>query len=239
MHESRTKAAFGLGVFIFVGLFSIGFFIYKAALQIKGLNRTVAVKGLSEREMPADIAIWPIKFNEADNDLANLYNTIQQKTDLVTRFLKANGVSDDEITVAVPSITDRQAQAYGETANISFRYSAIATITVYSTKVDLVRSTMRKVVDLGKQGIAIAGQDYENKTEFLFTKLNEIKPVMIQEATRNARQVAEKFAQDSKSTLGKIKSAQQGQFTIEDRDSTTPYIKKVRVVSTLEYYLSD
>jgi hypothetical protein len=98
---------------------------------------------------------------------------------------------------------------------------------------------MEKLFELGKQGIAITGEDYQSKTVFLYTKLNEIKPAMIEEATQNARAVAEKFAQDSKSRLGKIRSASQGQFSIDDRDSNTPYIKKVRVVSTLEYYLSD
>ena len=120
-----------------------------------------------------------------------------------------------------------------------FRYAATAVVTLYTGKVEAVRSAMAKLVELGKQGIAISGQDYQTRTEFLFTELNSIKPAMIEEATRNARQVAEKFAQDSNSRLGKIRRAQQGQFSISDRDSNTPYIKKVRVVSTLEYYLSD
>ena len=98
---------------------------------------------------------------------------------------------------------------------------------------------MNDMVELGKQGLAIAGQDYDARTQFLFTGLNALKPGMIEEATRNAREVATKFAQDSASTLGKIKTASQGQFSIEDRDSNTPHIKKVRVVSTVEYYLSD
>ena len=98
---------------------------------------------------------------------------------------------------------------------------------------------MKKVVELVKEGIAISGQDYKNKTEFLFTDLNKIKPAMIEEATKNAREVARKFAKDSGSRLGKIKNASQGQFSINDRDTSTQYIKKVRVVSTIKYYLSD
>ena len=98
---------------------------------------------------------------------------------------------------------------------------------------------MKKVVELGKEGIAISGQDYQNKTEFLYTELNTIKPEMIEEATNNAREVAIKFASDSKSKLGKIRKASQGQFSINDRDSSTKYIKKIRVVSTVQYYLSD
>ena len=92
---------------------------------------------------------------------------------------------------------------------------------------------------LGKKGVVLAGNDFQNRTEYLFKRLNEIKPAMIEEATRNAREVAEKFAKDSNSRLGKIKQARQGQFSISDRDKNNPHIKKVRVVSTIEYYLAD
>ena len=95
------------------------------------------------------------------------------------------------------------------------------------------------VVELGKRGIAISAQGYQDRTRFVFSGLNELKPAMIEEATRNARAVAEKFAGDSRSVLGKIRSAWQGQFSIQDRDATTPHLKRIRVVSTIEYYLSD
>ncbi|MFP5504591.1 MAG: SIMPL domain-containing protein [Gammaproteobacteria bacterium] len=183
--------------------------------------------------------MWPIKYNQADNDLVALYAAIERHNGLIVEFLKQRGFGDDEISVSVPAIVDRQAQAYGGEQNARFRYAATSSITVYSTDVDQVRATMNDLVELGKQGLAIAGQDYEARTQFLFTGLNALKPEMIEEATRNAREVAGKFAQDSASTLGKIKTASQGQFSIEDRDSNTPHIKKVRVVSTVEYYLSD
>jgi hypothetical protein len=98
---------------------------------------------------------------------------------------------------------------------------------------------MSRLVDLGKQGIALTGGGYQEQTEYLFTRLNEVKPAMIEEATTKAREVAQKFAQDSNSRLGKIKQASQGQFTISPRDKNNPHIKQVRVVSTIEYYLSD
>ena len=139
----------------------------------------------------------------------------------------------------MPAIVDRQAQGFSDAAGIPFRFSGSSTITVYSLDVEAVRNAMSSAVELGKRGIAIVGEDYQTKTQFLFTKLNDVKPAMIEEATRNAREVAEKFAADSNSKLGKIRRAGQGQFTISDRDSNTPYVKKVRVVSTIEYYLSD
>jgi len=239
MNGNRKSEAIILGAFLCVGLIVLGYLISSSIIRIKELNRTVSVKGLSEREVPANIAIWPIKFNETDNDLNNLYSVVEQKTILIAEFLAKSGFSNDEISISAPAIIDRQAQGYMDSTKIKFRYTASSTITVYSDKVDLVRETMIKLVELGKQGIAIAGQDHATRTEFLFTKLNDIKPEMVQEATKKAREVAEKFAKDSNSGLGKIKTARQGQFSINDRDSNTPYVKKVRVVSTLEYYLTD
>ncbi len=123
--------------------------------------------------------------------------------------------------------------------NVPYRYNVTSVLTVSSTKVEVVRQLMLRQKDLLKQGIAISGGDFQYSTQFNFTKLNDVKPGMIAEATSNARLSAEKFAKDSESDLGKIKSATQGQFSISDRDANTPYIKTVRVVSTIEYYLKD
>ena len=239
MNFKRAAEATILGIFLCAGLIILGYLLSSGLIKMKMLDRTVTVKGLSERDVPATIAIWPIKFSEADNDLASLYSVIQNKTDMIIDFLKTNGFTEADISISPPAIVDRQAQGNVDSNRIQFRYSADSSISVYSSKVDAVRQTMRKLVELGKQGIAISGQDYENRTQFLYNNLNEIKPEMIEEATKNAREIAEKFAKDSNSKLGKIKTASQGQFSIDDRDSNTPQIKKVRVVSTLEYYLSD
>lgn len=236
--SSGNVAAFILGALLCAGLALLGSLLANGIITIKSLERTVNVKGLSEREVPADIAIWPIRFNEAGEDLNQLATLIQAKNTQVMDFLRANGFNDGEISLSPPALVDRKAQGYGD-QNIGLRYSGASTINVYTTDVEKVRAAMAKIVELGKAGIAVAGQDYDVRTEFLFTKLNELKPAMIEEATRNAREVAEKFAKDSSSTLGKIKSASQGQFTIDNRDSNTPHVKKVRVVSTVEYYLSD
>jgi len=235
----RSPEIMILGALICIGLVVLGAFVSQGVVRLRAFDRVVTVKGLSEREVPADIAIWPIKFSDAGNDLGGLYASIQRKNALVVQFLKDSGFGDDEITMSVPSINDRQAQGYGGSQPAEFRYYGSSIITVYSTQVEVVRRTMLRLVDLGKQGIAISGEEYDARTEFLFSGLNDIKPGMIEEATRNAREVAEKFAADSESRLGKIKTAQQGQFSIDDRDSTTPHIKKVRVVSTITYYLAD
>lgn len=226
-----------LGLFICIGLSVLGLTLGTSAIRFKEYERVVAVKGLSEREAPADIAIWPIQFTRADNDLALLYGRLDADTQEIRAFLKEAGFEDGEITVSPPAVTDKLAQSYE--SQVQFRYGANQTITVYSSKVEAVRAAANRLAELGRKGIALSGEGYENKTEYLYTQLNTVKPAMIEEATQKAREVALKFAQDSSSKLGKIKSANQGQFSIEDRDKNTPHIKKIRVVSTVEYYLSD
>lgn len=237
-HRSHLFPAVVLGGFLCAGLVYLGYSASTALLQMKSLERTVTVKGLAEREVTANVVIWPINFTLVDNSLPTLYETVQQKTDKVVAFLTQQGFSDTEITVSLPSIEDRQAQGYVD-PNVRYRYSAKANLSLYTSKIDLMLSTRKQMINLAKEGIVIANQDYANRAEFLFTELNAVKPAMVQEATQNAREVAEKFAKDSDSRLGKIKHASQGQFSITDRDSNTPYIKQVRIVSTLTYYLND
>lgn len=157
MNSRRTKEAAILGAFICIGLIVFGFLLSSTAIKVKGLDRSVTVKGLAEREVEANIAIWPIKFNEANNDLTQLYSVIEKKSDSVVKFLRKNGFTDEEITISQPSIIDRQAQNYGDASKSQFRFAASTTITVYSSKVSLVRETMKNVVELGKEGIAISG----------------------------------------------------------------------------------
>jgi uncharacterized protein len=239
MNDQSIRSASILGVLLCIGLLGLGFQVGKSIVAIKTFERTVTVKGLSEREVNADTAIWPITFNEAGNDLNELFSSIQKKNALITAFLIDQGFPATAIAVAPPGIVDKQAQGYSGTERMTFRYSANSTITVYTEDVPRVRMAMQNMVELGKEGIALAGRGYQTQTEFLFTALNRIKPDMIQEATQNAREVATKFAKDSQSRLGKIKQARQGQFSINNRDSNTPHIKRVRVVSTITYYLSD
>jgi len=234
-----SKQAFTHGLLIGISIIIFGYIISSSIIKIKELDRTVTVKGLAEREVSANIAIWPIRFNLAENDLNSLYSSIQENTSKVIDFLNTNGFKEKDISTSQPAIIDRQAEGYYDANRYKYRYATNVIITVYTDNVNNVRNTMNKLVDLGKKGIVIAEQNYDSRTEYIFTGLNELKPEMVEEATKQARQVAEKFAKDSDSKLGKIKKAYQGQFSIQNRDSNTPYIKKVRVVSTLEYYLSD
>ncbi len=238
MNQPRQHFFF-LGVFIFLGLAAVGYLLSQAIIQYKQMDRSVTVKGLSEKELAADVVIWPIAYSLADNELSALYETIEKNNQLIGDFLTAKSIPDSAISFAPPAITDKSAQDYGDASNSAFRFVGSQTVTVYSEQIELVRQAMTQLSDLGKQGIVIKGNNYENRTEYLFTRLNEIKPAMIEEATQNAREVAMKFAADSSSRLGKIKQARQGQFSINDRDQNNPHIKNIRVVSTVEYYLAD
>lgn len=239
MIPKNSLNAFVLGIFIFLGFTSLGYFIGNSAIKFKEYERTVTVKGLSEREVQADIVLWPIQFTSAGNSLKDIYAEIDQNTKKITEFLIAEGIGNAAISRTTPSITDRFAQQYRNQATPEFRYTATQTITVYSHDIESVRRIMGDLSILGKQGIVFSRGDYQSSTDYLFTRLNDIKPEMIEEATRKAREVAGKFASDSKSTLGKIRKATQGQFSIAARDKNNPHIKRIRVVSTVEYYLSD
>lgn len=231
--------SFILGVFIFLGLTSLGYLLGSSAIKFKEYERTVTVKGLSEREYDADVVIWPIQFTEASNNLEELYVALDGSTKKIRDFLIGHGIKAEEISTTTPAITDKSAQQYGNQAGAEFRYTAMQTVTVYSSDIKSVRNVMAALSELGKEGIVLSGSNYQSQTEYLFTRLNEVKPDMIEEATRKAREVAEKFASDSSSALGKIRKASQGQFSISARDKNNPHIKKIRVVSTVEYYLSD
>lgn len=239
MTDNNKISAAIIGIFILFGLSSLGYLLGSAAIKFKEFERSIKVKGLAEREYPADIVIWPIQFSAANTDLEGLYDSIENSTYKITLFLEKQGIKLPEITISSPAITDKSAQQYGRNEPSQFRYTAVQTVTVYSKNIDAVRSVMSNLSQLGKQGIAFIGGNYESRTEYIFTKLNEIKPEMIEEATTKAREVAIKFAEDSNSRLGKIKRASQGQFSINNRDKNNPHIKRVRVVSTVEYYLSD
>ncbi|MDC7236076.1 MAG: SIMPL domain-containing protein [Spirochaetales bacterium] len=234
MSEDRTGSAMILGFSLMAGLLGLGLIVSTATIRVKSFERSVVVKGLSEREYPADVVIWPIQFTRTGNDAAALYASVEEDTESIRSFLMEKGIREDEISLSPPAVTDKSAFSYGG-QETPFRYSSIRTITVYSSRIDTVRALMSSLAELGRQGIVFSDTAYQ--TEYLFNRLNEIKPEMIEEATKNAREVAQRFADDSESSLGKIKKASQGQFSISPRDRNNPHIKRIRVVSTVEYYL--
>ena len=232
----RESSAFGdfiLGLFIAAGLIGLGYLLSSTIIKVKNMERTVSVKGLAVRQVKANIAIYPIQFEVADNNAVQLYEKIKENKDLVVAFLKNEGFNDNEIFISSPQIVDNFAQGYNSHAH--FRYVGKVVVTLYTTKVDKTVNLGKELFKLNKEGVIASNLKYQ--TNYLFTKLNSIKPKMIEEATENAKKAAIKFAMDSDSELNGIKSARQGYFSITNRDSNTPYIKKVRVVTDVVYYL--
>ena len=224
---------------IMLGLIIMGTMFPKAVEKFRSYDRTVNVKGLCEKEVKADRVIWPIVYKVMANDIQSIYDQTDMGNAAVLEFLKSGGIDPSEITVSVPQISDKFANEYGDNDR-AFRYIAKNVITVYTADVDAVLALMGKQSELLKKGIVTGGgSQWENPVEFKYEGLNDIKPQMIEEATENAREAAKKFAKDSGSRLGKIKTANQGTFTIENRDSNTPYIKNVRVVTSVTYYLKN
>lgn len=225
-------------VILAIGLALTGYFVKAGIDTLATRDRVVTVKGLAEMEVPADKVTWPLMYKSIGNDLPALYSQIEATNQKIQDFLTSKGIDAGEISINAPEIVDLQAERYSNNDK-PYRYNITTVITVTSGKVDLVRGLIASQGELLKQGIAISGGDYRYNVSYDYTSLNSIKPKMIEEATKNARAAAEKFAKDSDSKLGKIKKAYQGQFSIDDRDANTPYIKKIRVVTTIDYSLED
>lgn len=219
---------------IALGIVILGLCIKSGIDNIAYRDRIVTVRGLAEREVKADLVTWPITYSLAGNNLQNIYDQVSKNNDIIVKFLTSNGIKPDEISVNPPDTYDASSNRY-RSDSFNFNYSINCTVTVTTRQVDKVRELLNRQSELLKEGVAFSNS-YIN---YQFTGLNSVKPEMIAEATRNARAAADQFAADSESRVGKIKTASQGQFSIDDSDSSTPYIKKVRVVSTIVYYLED
>ena len=201
-------------------------------------DRKVTVKGLAEMEVPANKVTWPIVTKQTGNNMQSLYASVNHTAATIKTPSKSNSISASEISVDnAPQVTDAWANAYGSDRP-SDRYLITSVITVTSTKVDKVRSIMARQGELLNQGIAIV-DDYNNSVTYEYTSFQKIKPEMMDKAIENEQQTAEQFAKKSGSKLNKIESAGQGQFEITSRDQYTPYIKSLRVVTTVTYSLKD
>lgn len=239
MKETNKIVAFlVLGVTVGLGLFLLGLQVKRGLDDVSQNRRVVSVRGLSEREVMANKVTWPVVSKEVGNDLPTIYSHIENTNKMIMEFLTSNGIGENEISINAPEVIDLQAERYSN-GTTPFRYNVTNVIVVTSSQVEKVNSLIKRQVELLKEGVAIVAGDYQYQIQYEYTDLNTIKPEMIADATKNARAAAEKFAEDSESKLGKIKSASQGQFSIENRDQYTPYVKRVRVVSSIEYFLDD
>lgn len=199
--------------------------------------RTVTVRGLAEREVNADMAVWKLSFSVGGNILQNLQSDILKDTKVVEGFLKEHNLSEKDYTILSPEINDATMNTYS-TNGRRYDYIAKQTILIRSSNVEAVKAAAEDTLSLAGKGISV-NSDWDGKVQYDFTGLNEIKPEMIAEATENARKAAEQFAHDSKSKVGKIQTATQGLFSIDDAATGLEYKKNVRVVTTVVYSLAD
>ncbi len=228
-----------LGLGIALGGFFPGYYYYLSQKE----NSTVTVKGLAEMDVKANLAVWNIKFKTTGSDL----NAVQQKMEndlrLVTSFLREKGFKNQEIIVGKINTNDLMTNPYRDEKATDSRYILDQTVTVRSENVDGTDAALREIGTLVSQGVIFDSQDYQYPVSYLFTGINQIKPQMLEESTRNAKQAAEEFAKSSDSKVGKIKTANQGVFSILPREQTpgasesAQINKTVRVVSTIVYYL--
>lgn len=210
-----------------LGIIVVGIIIFFAAGNFSGQGKYVEVKGLSEQIVKANQGIWSLSIELKSNDVDDLYNQITDNTEKVTAFLIDKGFQEDEINSAPVSVYQ---DTYREAL---YRYNATLQMSVYTDKVDLLRDVSQQTAPLIREGIVFNGS-YVN---FEFTNLNDIKPAMLAEAIGNARASAQQFADDAGTRLGDMSRADQGVFSISEKDPGSPEYKKVRVVSSVRYLL--
>ncbi len=215
------KVALGLGILIFPIIF------FFSAHNFSKQGAYVEVKGLSEKIVKADVAIWSMNFEVKSNDVDSLYANIERNTKATKAFLIAKGFEESEISIAPVNI-------YQETyTGALFRYNSTTQLSVYTNKVDLVKSASKDTLSLVKEGVTFN----QNSIEFQFSDINSVKPEMLAEAIKNAKVSATQFAEESGSRLGSISRGNQGVFDITDKDPGSPEFKKIRVVSSLRFLL--
>lgn len=229
---------------IALGIAAAGWFAGDAVVRGRSADRFVTVKGVSEREVQADLALWPIQFVVAENELAAAQARSGESAKKVTEFLNRHGIEPAQLELQDLGVTDTQANRYGGQPAAK-RFVINQTIMVRSTTPEVVFKASQAVGELVDAGVVLSSDGGWSGPTFLFTKLNEVKPAMIAEATANGRQAAEQFAKDAGSKLGGIRQANQGLFVILPRDQAPGVqeqrqrTKVVRVVSTIDYQLRD
>lgn len=219
-----------------VGIALAGFFIGYSILSVKQLDRSVTVRGLAEQTVKSDQAIWHIQFNSADDNLATVYQGMSDSQNKVKQFLLSQGFASADIQIDPVSITDNQSLSYHENEN-SKRYAAAGGVTLNTAQVDKVVAAQQQISNLVQQGVVLSNSN----VTYLYNGLNAIKPAMLDQATANAKVAAQSFAKNSGSSLGSIRSASQGLFTITDANGqnygSSSVMKVVRVVTSVEYLL--
>ena len=226
------KKNYIMGCSIILAAFVLGLMMIFTVKTLKSFDDTVSVRGLCEREVPADRVAYRISYSEKANSLSEARSLIDHHSKAIIAKLKEAGIEDSEIFIGNPSMDDRYAWS-NDISRITYRYNVGQSINVFTSKMDVIAQLQKTLEnDMLKEDILANGY-----ADYQVQGLNEIKPAMIAESLEKARESAEEFAKNSHSKIGKMRTASQGYFEVNDLDETTPQMKKVRVVTTVEYYL--
>lgn len=247
--RSIIMAAIIIGVCIISGLAAGGYFIGKGGVRFKADIRTVSVKGLVEKEVKADQAVWRLDFRRASEELKDADAQITADREAAVAFLKNQGFKDEEISPQPMRAIDKLARDYTQAQeNNRLRYVVTAAVLVTTSNVDLVTKASGRTEELLKAGVLLDGQQDGGAANprYVLTSFNALRPQLLAEATKNARSIAQQFAADSGAQVGNIRSANQGAIQIFGTDGndesgsynpTSTPSKKIRVVSTFEFEL--
>ena len=232
------------GALVGLGVAAGGYFIGTGYYDAHMGNRVVSVKGLSERNVTADLAFWPIRFVATGNDLTEVQGKIRADAQAIRAFLGKYGFEDAGIELQSLQVTDVAAQPY-RSGPIDNRFIISQLLMLRSEEVEKVAEAARSASELVEAGVILSSDMGPSQPIYLFKSLAELKPEMLDEATARAREAAQSFAEDSDSKLGGIKRANQGVFQILARDQapgiseSSQIAKRVRVVSSIDYFLVD
>jgi uncharacterized protein len=247
-NETRQSAVI-VGICLIVGLTAAGYFVGRGTARFKSDARTVTVKGLVEKEVKADEAIWTLSLRRASDDLKDAHARISADRDAVLAFLLKQGFKENEISRQPTRTIDKLAREYGQQqSNERFRFLVTAALAVRTPNIDLVQKALGSTEELLKAGVILDGEREGSvaNPRYMVSKFNDLRPQLLAEATKNARAIAQQFAADSGVTVGKIHSANQGSIQIFGSDGndesghyspTSTPVKKIRVVSTFEFEL--
>ncbi len=229
-----------------IAIGAAGFFIGKGMARFKSDVRTVTVKGLVERDVASDQAVWTLAFRRASALLDDAHTQVAADREAVNTFLRARGFTDAEIEVHPAATVDRHAQDHGGQPLPKLRYVVSGSVAVRSARVDLVRTSAAATDALLKQGVVLEAQEGRANPRYVLAKFNDLRPQLLADATKNARAIAQQFAADSGAGVGAIQSANQGHIQIFGSDGndesggyapTSTPTKRIRVVSTFEFRL--
>lgn len=237
------------GISMLVGLTIGGYFVGKGAARFRSETGTVTVKGLVEKEVKADKAVWELRFRRASGELTDAHDKIGSDRQVTVAFLKNQGFKDVEISQQPTRTVDKLAREYGQNqGTLRFRYVVTSSLLVTTTNINLVAKALGATEELLKSGVLLDGEreDGTANPRYTITTFNAIRPQLLAEAAKNARLTAQQFASDSGAQVGKIRSANQGSIQIfgtDGNDESAPYSptstpgKKIRVVSAFEFEL--